>query len=154
MSGYIHFYDRDDPVTQSFLENLYWWSKSTIERYAEGRYVGDGDDLKEFQAWTKERVADLEKDIKNLKIVQNEADSLTSPAIQLVISRIEKRRDLFAELLPKFQEQIDKADSRVDTGYISLDGRLFQSLDDFVDYYPFRMHLGEDYDEYYGEYSA
>ena len=38
--------------------------QSTIERYAEGRYVGDGDDLKEFQAWTKERVADLEIDIK------------------------------------------------------------------------------------------
>ena len=27
-------------------------------------YAGSGEDLYEFQAWTKERVADLEKDIK------------------------------------------------------------------------------------------
>ena len=47
---------------------------------------------------------------KNLQIVKNEADGRTATAIQLVISTIEKRRDLFADLLPKFQEHIDQVD--------------------------------------------
>ena len=45
---------------------------------------------------------------KNLQVVQNEADELTTKCIQLITNRIEKRRDLFADLLPKFKEHIDK----------------------------------------------
>ena len=49
----------------------------------------------------------LRKRHKNLKAVQNGTDGITSTAIQLVINRVQKRRDLFAELLPKFQEYIE-----------------------------------------------
>ena len=100
-------------------------------------HSGRKEDLHEYNNYTKQRVADLESDIKerfritrdsitspfsrlwiitydyeklhkNLQAVQNDADGLTSTCIQLIINRIEKRRDLFAELLPKFKEHIDK----------------------------------------------
>jgi len=149
MPSYVTFFDRDDPVSQGFRDNLYWWSKSCIQDYETMPYAGSGEDLLDFQKLTKERVADLEKDIKNLQFVQNEADGLTSTAIQLVISTIEKRRDLFAELLPKFQEQIDKGHIGNIYPYEALDGTRFHSLDDFIEYDPFEMY--DEY-EYYDEY--
>ena len=56
---------------------------------------------------------DYEKLQKNLQAVQKDADGITSTGIQLIINRIEKRRDLFAELLPKFKEHIDKVSTHL-----------------------------------------
>ena len=84
MPSYVTFFDRDDPVSQGFRDNLYWWSKvivfflysehkvifiklkiqSCIQDYETMPYAGSGEDLLDFQKLTKERVADLEKDIK------------------------------------------------------------------------------------------
>jgi len=156
MAAFWQHFHESDSETQNFLsqmierkrkqrlDNLYWYSKNCIQGYEDdpGMHAGGKEDLYEFQAYTKERVADLEIDIKNLQAVQNEVDGPTSTAIQLVISTIEKRRDLFADLLPKFQEHIDQEH----TEYIYANGERFESMDEFLEYNQLQMYLDEYYD--------
>merc|ERR1711917_58591 len=128
------------------LDNLYWYSQNCIQAYVDMPEImnqGSKADLYEFQSYCKERVQDLGNDIKNLQVVQNEADELTTKCIQLITNRIEKRRDLFADLLPKFKEHIDKGTQK---DYIYGYGQRFESWDEFEEENQLQVYL-DDYSD-------